>query len=70
MGGALEAGVEVFRLHGVRALAGGQLMIPFFDGTHQQYASGYDPATNSTTLTTTTVAGRAVYPAAFLRLAF
>jgi hypothetical protein len=31
MGGALEAGIEAFRLHGVRALAGLQVMVPFFD---------------------------------------
>jgi hypothetical protein len=34
MGGALEAGVEAFRLHGVRALAGVEAMIPFFDTAH------------------------------------
>jgi hypothetical protein len=31
LGGSLEAGLEAFRLHGVRALAGVQVLIPFFD---------------------------------------
>jgi hypothetical protein len=31
MGGLAEAGLEFFRLHGVRALAGVQLSIPFFE---------------------------------------
>ena len=55
MGGILEAGLEAFRLHGVRALAGVQLTVPFFD-TRQ----GSAPL----------VAERSVYPAGFLRFAF
>ncbi|HET9754852.1 MAG TPA: hypothetical protein VFP52_17900 [Myxococcales bacterium] len=51
MGGLAEAGLEFFRLHGVRALAGVQLSIPFFETR-----PGPDH--------------RAVYPAAFVRLAF
>ena len=31
MGAEVEGGFEFFRLHGVRALAGAQLMLPFFD---------------------------------------
>ena len=55
LGGLVEGGLEAFRLHGVRALAGVQLTIPFFDTTD-----------NSATLVTQ----RSVYPAAFVRLAF
>jgi hypothetical protein len=56
LGGVVEGGIEAFRLHGIRALLGVQLTIPFFD-TQQQ--SGVN-----------TVAHRDVYPAGFLRLAF
>jgi hypothetical protein len=62
MGGAVEGGVEAFRLHGVRGLAGVQFLIPFFDNAHDSY----DPASG----TTRHVSGRAFYPAAFVRLAF
>ena len=55
MGGIVEGGIEAFRLHGVRALAGVQLTIPFFD-TYDYSA----PA----------VEHRNVYPAGFVRLAF
>jgi hypothetical protein len=51
----VEGGIEAFRLHGVRALAGVQLAIPFFD-----------PAQNTAPL----VAQRSVYPAGFVRVAF
>jgi hypothetical protein len=54
LGAVVEGGIEAFRLHGVRALAGVQLTIPFFDTT--------DPSA--------LVADRSVYPAAFLRMAF
>jgi len=54
LGAVVEGGIEAFRLHGVRALAGVQLTIPFFDTT--------DPSS--------LVADRSVYPAAFLRMAF
>ena len=54
LGGILEGGIEAFRLHGVRALAGVQVTIPFFD----------------TTDTSALVAERSVYPAAFVRMAF
>jgi hypothetical protein len=56
LGGVVEGGLEAFRLHGIRALLGVQVTIPFFD-TQQQ------SAVNST-------AHRDVYPAAFVRLAF
>jgi hypothetical protein len=56
LGGIVEAGVEAFRLHGVRGLLGVQLAIPFFD---TQENSGV-----------TLVAHRDVYPAGFVRLAF
>jgi hypothetical protein len=62
MGAAVEGGIEAFRLHGVRGLAGVQLLIPFFDNAHDTY--------DSTTGTTIRVASRAFYPAAFVRLAF
>lgn len=62
MGGVLEAGLEAFRLHGVRGLAGVQAMIPFFDTTYQKY--------DSAGVTTSTVKGRTWYPAVFVRLAF
>jgi hypothetical protein len=52
MGAEAEGGVEFFRLHGVRALAGLQVLVPFFE---TQPAFG---------------AGRGVYPAGFVRLAF
>ena len=55
LGGLVEGGIEAFRLHGVRALAGVQVTIPFFDTTE-----------SSAPL----VAQRTVYPAAFVRLAF
>jgi hypothetical protein len=55
MGAIGEAGLEFFRLHGVRALAGAQLNIPFFE-TRSAGPAG-SPA-------------RSVYPAAFVRLAF
>ncbi len=66
MGGALEAGVEAFRLHGVRALAGVQALIPFFDTSTYVYT--YNSATN--TYPGTKVSGRTWFPAAFLRVAF
>jgi len=56
MGGIVEAGIEAFRLHGVRALAGVQLTIPFFD----TYDSSVLPPPDH----------RNVYPAAFVRFAF
>ncbi|TMA31494.1 MAG: hypothetical protein E6J88_03900 [Deltaproteobacteria bacterium] len=56
MGGSLEAGIDAFRLHGVRALAGVQALIPFFDTTRNGVVQ--------------TVSPRSFYPAAFLRLAF
>jgi hypothetical protein len=52
MGAMLEGGIEAFRLHGVRGLAGVQVAVPFF-GTG-----------------TTNTPARAVFPAAFVRLAF
>jgi hypothetical protein len=55
MGAIAEAGLEFFRLHGVRALAGAQFAIPFFE-------------TRSSGLVTEP--HRSVYPAAFVRLAF
>lgn len=55
MGALAEAGLEFFRLHGVRALAGAQFAIPFFE-------------TRSSGLVTEP--HRSVYPAAFVRLAF
>ncbi len=55
MGAIGEAGLEFFRLHGVRALAGAQLNIPFFET--RSAGQGGPPA-------------RSVYPAAFVRLAF
>ncbi len=58
MGGVVEGGFEFFRLHGVRALAGVQLALPFFDTQH------FDPAIQSN------VSQRKVYPAAFVRFAF
>jgi hypothetical protein len=56
LGGVIEGGLEAFRLHGVRALLGVQLTIPFFD-TQDQSAVNVTPH-------------RDVYPAGFLRLAF
>ena len=70
MGGSVEVGLEAFRLHGVRAQAGLQAMVPFFDTSRTEYTYGYDPATGRSTMTTNTVPGRNFYPAAFLRLAF
>jgi hypothetical protein len=55
LGGLVEGGIEAFRLHGVRALAGVQIAVPFFD-TGQ----------SSSPL----VANRTIYPAAFVRVAF
>ncbi len=55
LGAIAEVGLEAFRLHGVRALAGVQLAIPLFD-TRDSSA----PA----------IAQRNVYPAAFVRAAF
>ncbi|MGZ6123582.1 MAG: hypothetical protein ACXWLR_01400 [Myxococcales bacterium] len=55
LGGLVEGGIEAFRLHGVRALAGVQLAIPFFDTT-ESFPS--------------LVAHRSMYPAGFVRLAF
>jgi hypothetical protein len=57
LGGIVEGGLEAFRLHGIRALLGVQLAIPFFD-------------TQETTSGPTVTAHRDVYPAGFLRLAF
>lgn len=57
MGGVVEGGFEFFRLHGVRALAGAQFTLPFFDTQRPLTAQ-------------TTVAERKIYPAAFVRLAF
>ncbi len=54
MGAVAEAGLEAFRLHGVRALAGIQATIPFFE-------------TQSTMLNEP---HRSVYPAAFVRFGF
>ena len=70
MGGSLEVGIEAFRLHGVRVLAGLQTMVPFFDTSHTEYSYNYDPKTGQTTQLTTVTTGRTFYPAAFLRLAF
>ena len=56
LGGVIEGGLEAFRLHGVRALLGVQLAVPFFD---TQENSGV-----------TAIAHRGVYPAGFVRLAF
>lgn len=56
LGGVVEGGLEAFRLHGVRALVGVQLTIPFFD---TQEDSGL-----------TVTPHRGVYPAAFVRFAF
>lgn len=55
LGGLLEGGIEAFRLHGVRALVGVQVAIPFFDTTQN---------------TAPVVAHRSVYPAGFVRVAF
>jgi len=55
LGGVIEGGLEAFRLHGVRALLGVQLTVPFFDKEN----SGV-----------TVIAHRGVYPAGFVRLAF
>jgi len=55
LGAIVEAGLEAFRLHGVRALAGVQVAIPFFETER----SGSPPGPQ-----------RSVYPAAFLRMAF
>jgi hypothetical protein len=55
LGGVVEGGLEAFRLHGVRALAGVQLTIPFFD---QQTMGPFGTA------------HRSVYPAGFVRVAF
>lgn len=66
MGGEIEGGFEAFRLHGVRALAGVQAMIPFFNTDRTSYV--FDNTTNTTS--TVVTPGRSVYPAAFLRLAF
>jgi hypothetical protein len=55
LGGLVEGGIEAFRLHGVRALVGVQVAIPFFDTTQ-----------NSAPV----VAHRSVYPAGFVRVAF
>jgi len=66
MGAALEAGMEAFRLHGVRAMAGVQALIPFFDTSYSD--SGYDSSTG--TVVQTKVAARSWYPAAFVRFAF
>jgi hypothetical protein len=57
MGAVVEGGVEFFRLHGARALAGVQVTVPFFNTQHA------DPAGDP-------VAERSIYPAAFVRLAF
>lgn len=70
MGGVIEGGLEAFRLHGVRALAGVEAMIPFFDTSHVDYWSSYDPSTGKFTSGTTVTPGRDIYPAAFLRFAF
>ena len=56
LGGLVEAGLEAFRLHGVRALLGVQLAIPFFD---TQETSGL-----------MATAHRSLYPTGFVRLAF
>jgi hypothetical protein len=56
MGGVIEGGVEAFRLHGIRALLGVQVSVPFFD-TNQ--GSGLTTGTH-----------RSVYPAGFVRVAF
>ena len=58
MGGSLEAGIEAFRLHGVRAQAGVMALIPFFDTGNILDSQG-QPIPN-----------RSFYPAAFFRLAF
>jgi hypothetical protein len=63
MGGSVEGGIEAFRLHGVRGLAGVQFLIPFFDNSHDVY----DPSSPGATRH---ASGRAFYPAAFIRLAF
>jgi len=55
LGGVVEGGLEAFRLHGVRALAGVQLAIPFFD----QQGTGPFGMTH-----------RSIYPAGFVRVAF
>jgi hypothetical protein len=58
MGGQLEVGLEAFRLHSVRLLAGVEALIPFFDtGTYFNDAN-------------VLVQHRTWYPAAFLRLGF
>ena len=43
MGGSVEAGMEAFRLHGVRALVGLQAMIPFYatSATRSVYPAGF-----------------------------
>ena len=56
LGAVAEAGIETFRLHGVRMLAGAQLAIPFFDTTRTAFGN---PSS-----------GRTVFPAAFVRFAF
>lgn len=56
LGGIVEGGIEAFRLHGVRALAGVQLTIPFFDTQQPSSVPALDR--------------RSVYPAGFVRLAF
>ena len=56
IGAVAEAGIEAFRLHGVRMLTGAQLAIPFFDTTR--------------TILGNPSSGRNVFPAAFLRFAF
>ncbi|MFL5413512.1 MAG: hypothetical protein ACJ79D_19280 [Myxococcales bacterium] len=55
MGGRLEVGMELFRLHGLRLLGGIDLIVPFFGGTR----SGF-----------TTSSVQPVYPLGHVRLAF
>ena len=56
LGGRLSAGVELFRLHGVRLLGGIDAVFPFFNTT--TYVFGSPPQV------------RTVYPMAHLQLGF
>ena len=55
MGAQFEVGLEAFRLHGVRLLAGAMFLVPFFD-------TGVDDASG--------IRHRDWYPAAFVRFGF
>jgi hypothetical protein len=68
MGMKLAAGIELFRLHGMRVKAGLEFCLPFFDNSKTM--TRYDWNGTSTTFTTQKVSGPSSYGVLHVKVAF